>query len=113
MAPSPDLSTRQQEVLRLIEQGHSYSEVGRELGIGSSTIALHVAKIRAKGVAVNTRPPGKRTTYPINADLNLDERMQLEQLASRHGLSRQVLVTRILRAYLKHEVQRAKQQESA
>src|ERR1700739_831301 len=59
-APSPDdvkpsfdpeldqLTTREREVLRLIAQGYTYKEIGRELFISGQTVESHVSSVLRK-----------------------------------------------------------------
>ncbi len=42
------LSTREQEVLRLIARGYSYREVARELFISVKTVETHVSSVLRK-----------------------------------------------------------------
>jgi DNA-binding NarL/FixJ family response regulator len=46
--PRADLTSREREVLRCLIQGASDKEIAAELGMGSRTVATHVATIRAK-----------------------------------------------------------------
>lgn len=39
------LTRRQQEVVRLLADGLTYAQTGRELGISAETVRVHVAKI--------------------------------------------------------------------
>jgi len=46
--PEPVLTTRQQQVLRLVARGCSNTDIALELGIGVGTIRTHVENARAK-----------------------------------------------------------------
>ena len=50
-APHPDLTPRQVEVLRLLERGHSTSQIARELQLSIETVRNHINRLlRALGV---------------------------------------------------------------
>ena len=50
-APHPDLTPRQVEVLRLLEQGHSTRQIAEELHLSTETVRNHVRSVlRAMGV---------------------------------------------------------------
>jgi len=44
-SPSPDLTERQAEVLRLVAGGLTYNEVGRQLSLSERTVRFHMTKI--------------------------------------------------------------------
>jgi DNA-binding CsgD family transcriptional regulator len=49
--PHPNLTPRQTEVLRLLEHGHSTSEIARELHLSTDTVRNHINRLlRALGV---------------------------------------------------------------
>ncbi len=45
---TPDLTTREVEVLRLVATGLSNAEIGRELFIGEATVKTHLLRAFAK-----------------------------------------------------------------
>ncbi len=65
-APEQPLSPRELEILRLIAQGASNKEIGRELGIAETTVKIHVQHLLRK--------------------LGLSSRVQAAVYASEHGL---------------------------
>lgn len=53
--PTPDsITEREQQVMRLIAQGHTNQEIGRELGISEKTVEKHVSALLEK-LNVNSR----------------------------------------------------------
>ena len=50
-----DLSEREREVLRLVAQGLSNTEVGQQLAISRSTVKFHLSSIFSK-LGVSNRP---------------------------------------------------------
>jgi DNA-binding NarL/FixJ family response regulator len=52
----PSLTRRQREVLRLMAQGRSYKEIGRELFISERTVKFHVEQAKA---TLGTKSKGK------------------------------------------------------
>ncbi|MCB2020112.1 MAG: response regulator [Rhizobacter sp.] len=65
-APAQLLSPRELEILRLIAQGASNKEIGRDLGIAETTVKIHVQHLLRK--------------------LGLSSRVQAAVYASEHGL---------------------------
>jgi DNA-binding NarL/FixJ family response regulator len=55
MGQAPDLSEREEEVLRQIAWGHSNKEIGRHLGISTKTVETYKARIADK-VGLKSRP---------------------------------------------------------
>ena len=54
MDGAPQLTRRQLEVLRLLAEGRSTSEVATELGVSTTTVRNHVANLLA-ALGVHTR----------------------------------------------------------
>jgi NarL family two-component system response regulator LiaR len=65
-APADDLTEREREVVRLVAQGHSNSEIAQALFISDKTVKTHVSHILSK--------------------LDLQDRTQLAIYAIKHGL---------------------------
>lgn len=53
-APAEPLSEREEEVLRLVDVGHTNAEVGAQLFVAPSTVKSHLASLQAK-VGVRNR----------------------------------------------------------
>jgi len=53
--PPDDLSTREEEVLRLVAWGHGNQDIGRELGISPRTVETYRSRIEEK-LGLRTRP---------------------------------------------------------
>jgi len=64
--PASDLTEREREVIRLVAQGHSNSEIARRLVISDKTVKTHISNVLSK--------------------LNLQDRTQLAIYAIKHGL---------------------------
>ena len=64
----PLLTGRENEILRLVAQGHSYGEIGEQLFISPKTVRNHVQNILRK--------------------LQLGKRYELMRYAIEHGLDR-------------------------
>ena len=65
MRPAP-LTERQERILRLIEAGCTYEDIGEDLGISPSTVGFHVRRLKsAFGARTNTELVAKaiRTGY--------------------------------------------------
>jgi len=58
-APPPALSARELEVLRLVADGHTNSEIASRLGIGSQTVKTYIERIFTK-LGVNDRTAAVR-----------------------------------------------------
>lgn len=61
MAPPVDLTPRQRQVARLLDQGLTQAKVAERLGIKVRTVEDHAAKIRGKMGAPTTREAVPRT----------------------------------------------------
>ena len=46
--PLPNLSSREREILALVEQGHSNKEIARQLAISAATVQHHMHNILQK-----------------------------------------------------------------
>ena len=48
MEPTIKLTTRETDVLQLLAAGHTYTQVGEQLGVSANTVASHVKSIYKK-----------------------------------------------------------------
>jgi two-component system, NarL family, response regulator NreC len=65
---SPNLTIRESEVLQLVAEGHSTSQIARSLHVSVKTVETHRQKLLAK---INTKSIAGLTKYAIREGLTM------------------------------------------